>query len=404
MSEVRAETPGTDDGESAEDFSRLLGASLKEAEKTFSAGDRVRGTVLVVGKEDVIVAIGPAKDGLVAKGEFVDAEGRCALKAGDSLELFVTLVRPGEVRLSKNPTDKNVTEDLKEAYDNRLSVEGRVVELCKGGLRVNLKGKTAFCPISQIDLKRTETGAEFVGQRFDFRITQFSEGGGNVVVSRRKLLEEDQSRAAAAFLEKSNAGDVLSGTVARLEKFGAFVELVPGVDGLVHVSEIAWSRIESPGDVLSVGQAVVVKILKQETVEGRLKISLSIKQASDRPAAPDVPRSEDPWSKFAAGQVVAGKVTRKEVYGVFVELEPGITGLLHKSRTEDRPEFQFERLRVGHPLSVRIAEIKLSERRIGLELAPDPSEGDWKDHQPAAETSMGSLGEQLKAALAKKQS
>ncbi len=397
----RDQEPGSA-GEDAEDFSALLGASLEASEKTFSPGDKLSAEVLAVGREDVQVALGPGREGVVASADFLDAAGVCSVRAGDKIDLFVTSVRPGEIRLSKNPTDKNLAQDLKEAFDLQRPVEGRVVETCKGGFRVSVKGKSAFCPISQMDIKRTETGAEFVGKTFVFGITEFSEDGRNVVVSRRKLLEKEQARGADAFLNENPDGAVVNGAIVRLEKFGAFVELVPGVEGLLHVSEIAWSRIESPSEILKIGQAVSVKILKRESVDGRLKISLSLKQVAERPAKAPAAAVEDPWSKYSAGQVVAGKITRKEPYGLFVQLEPGIVGLLHQSKTSERPEFHLEKQRVGGEISVQVAEVKLGERRISLELPRDPGEDDWKQHQRSGDASSGGMGEALRAALEKK--
>lgn len=402
MKDSRDQDPGSAGEESSEDFSALLGASLEASEETYSVGDRVRAEILAVGQEDVHVALGPGREGVVATADFRDADGLCSARAGESIDLFVTSVRPGEIRLSKNPTDKNLAQDLKEAFDSRRPVEGRVVETCKGGFRVSVKGKTAFCPISQMDTKRTETGAEFVGKTFVFSITEFSEDGRSVVVSRRKLLEEEQARAADAFLDANPDGAVVAGTVVRLEKFGAFVELVPGVEGLLHVSEVAWSRIGSPSELLRVGQSISVKILKRETVDGRLKISLSLKQVTERPASPTAAAVEDPWSKYAAGQVVTGKITRKEPYGLFVQLEPGIVGLLHQSKTSEHPEFHLEKQRVGGEIQVQVAEVKLGERRISLELPRDPGENDWKQHQQAGDDSSGGLGGALRAALEKK--
>jgi small subunit ribosomal protein S1 len=402
VKDSRDQDPASSGDESAEDFSALLGASLEEAEKTLSVGDKLRAEILAVGQEDVQAALGPGREGVVATADFLDASGRCSVRAGDAVDLFVTSIRPGEIRLSKNPTDKNIAHDLKEAFEGRRPVEGRVVETCKGGVRVSVKGKTAFCPISQIDTKRTETGAEFVGKTFVFSITEFSEDGRSIVVSRRKPLEEEQARAGDAFLQENPDGAVVAGTVVRLEKFGAFVELVPGVEGLLHVSEVAWSRIESPSELLSAGQAVSVKILKRESVDGRLKISLSLKQVAERPASPVAAAVVDPWAKYSAGLVVTGKITRKEPYGLFVQLEPGIVGLLHQSKTSEHPEFHLEKQRVGGEIQVQVAEVKLGERRISLELPRDPGEDDWKQHQQAGDASSGGLGEALRAALEKK--
>ncbi|MFA6091580.1 MAG: S1 RNA-binding domain-containing protein [Elusimicrobiota bacterium] len=386
-----------DETSSEEDFSKLLGESLAEAEKTFDVGDRVRAQILTLGGEDAIVALGPGKEGVVASGEL---SGR---KAGESVDLFVTSVRPFEIRLSVHPTDKNIAQDLREAFETRRPVEGRVAEVCKGGVRVSVRGKSAFCPISQLDLKRVETGAEFIGKTLAFRITEWGEEGRNVVLSRRKLLEEERGNSIAEFFERNPEGSVVMGTVSRLEKFGAFIELLPGVEGLAHISELAWSRVESPADLLSVGQAVAAKILGRETVEGRLKISLSLKQATQAPAAAPAAVVVDPWAKYAAGQVLEGKITRKEPYGLFIQLEPGVVGLLHQSKTLDHPEFHLERQKVGDAISVEIAEVKLAERRISLQPPRDPDADEWRSRQQAEEPSMGTFAEGLRAALKNKQ-
>ncbi len=404
-------------GESRDEFAKMLGESFKSSSKKLKVGDRVRGKILVVGREDVFVTTGTQNDGTVHRRDLLDAEGNFPFKIDDVIDLYVTQVRGTEIRLSKNATDRNLAEDLEDAFDKMLPIPGRIVEVCKGGVRVNIKGKLAFCPISQIDSKHVEgTGEEYVGKSFDFRITQFAEGGRNIVVSRKKLLVEERELGTASFLEETKDGAIVQGKVVRMEPFGAFVELTPGVDGLVHISEIAWSRIGDPSEVLTLGQEVTVKLLRREVIDGRAKISLSIKQASDRPAnaAGSTPSAagsgsglakDDPWAKFAIGQLFTGKVNRKEVYGLFVEIEPGVTGLLHKSRTLDQSDFRFEKVKVGDPIAVQIAEIKGAERQIALSLPRDAGEEDWKNHQTkaaTAATSFGTLGDRMKAALANK--
>ncbi len=398
-----------------EDFAAMLSESLKRGSRKLSVGDKIRGQILVLGQEDVFVSTGAQHDGVIARRELNNPDGSCDYKQGDPIELYVTQVRGSDIRLSKNPTEKNLAEDLEDAFDMMLPVQGRVAEVCKGGVRVNLKGKIAFCPISQLDVKHVESAEEYVGRSLEFRITQFSEGGRNIVVSRRKILEEEQELSMGSFLEENKDGDIVQGKVARLEKFGAFVELAPGVDGLVHISEMAWSRVNDPADLVQVGQEVSVKILKRETVNGRVKISLSMKQATERPQATAggaregaTPPKDDPWSKFSVGQVLTGSVNRKEVYGLFIQLEPGVTGLLHKSKALDRPEFNYDKLKVGDSVTVQIGEIRLGERRISLDVPRDPNEDDWKQHaqqsESAAAGSLGTLGgawgDKLKAALA----
>ena len=343
----------------------------------------------------------------MSRRDLLDAEGNCPYQIGDLIEVYVTMVKGSEIRLSKNPTDRNMAEDLKTAYSSNMPIQGRIVEVCKGGVRVNIKGKMAFCPISQIDSKHIENAEEYVGKSFEFKITEISEGGKNIVVSRRKLLDAEREIGTTSFLSETKDGDITTGKVTRFEPFGAFVELAPGVDGLVHISEISWSRIADPSEVLTLGQEVTVKLLKREVLNGRAKISLSIKQVTPREEKDAektaAPKKDDSWSKLSVGQVFQGKVQRKEPYGLFVQLEPGITGLLHKSRTNDSKEFQFDKTRVNDVVSVQIAEIRMNERQISLSLPGDSSEDEWKtSYKPNSSASLGTLGSQMAAALAKK--
>jgi small subunit ribosomal protein S1 len=367
-----------------------------------------------------------------------------------------------------------------------LPLEGKVAEVVNGGFRVLIKGKLAFCPISQMDTKRIETPDEYLGRKLEFRITKFEEGGRNIVVSRRKLLDEQAADSAGSFASEKKAGDIVRGRVARLEKFGAFIELAPGIDGLAHISELAWSRVNDPAEVLTVGQEVSAKILKIETAPdprggaSRMRVSLSIKQAGAEPwdnlpgelragqVVPGkvtrlakfgafveltpgieglVPLSEmsytqrvmsadeivkegeqilvmikdvnpetkrvglsikdagsDPWAlvaqKFPVGGIFQGKVTRREGYGLFVQLEDGITGLLPKTKASE--EFPFDKVKINDLITVQVAEIRREERRISLQPPGDPSADDWKGYvAPAASSGggFGTLGDKLKAAL-----
>jgi small subunit ribosomal protein S1 len=388
----------------SDDFGSLFNESLKGQEKKLRVGDKIRGKILNLGSEEVFVTTGTRHDGVLSRRELLDAEGNCPYQVGDITEVFVTMVKGDQIRLSKNPTDRNMAEDLKGAYENNQPIQGRIVEVCKGGVRVNIKGKIAFCPISQIDSKHVENAEEYVGKSFEFKITEISEGGKNIVVSRRKLLDAEREIGTTSFLSETKDGDIATGRVTRFEPFGAFVELAPGVDGLVHISEIAWSRLDSPSDVLKLGETVTVKVLKREVLNGRAKISLSIKQATERPVreieAPKdaAPKKDDPWAKLSAGQVFQGKVNRKEPYGLFVQLEPGITGLLHKTRTENNKDFHFEKVRVNDTVSVQIVEIRMNERQISLGLPGDSSEDNWKtEYKADANASLGSLGSKFAA-------
>ncbi|MCM0605588.1 MAG: S1 RNA-binding domain-containing protein [Xanthomonadaceae bacterium] len=192
--------------------------------------------------------------------------------------------------------------------------------------------------------------------------------------------------------------------MTRFEPFGAFVELAPGVDGLVHISEIAWSRIGNHAEVLNLGQEVTVKLLKRELLNGKAKLSLSIKQVTpreDKDHESQAPK-QDLWAKYQVGQIYAGTVKRKEQYGLFLEIDPGVTGLLHKSRTDGNHEFHFEKTRVGDTVSAQIVEIKLKERQIALGLPKDGGEDDWRGYLPKPVEALGTLAERMQAALSKK--
>lgn len=411
------DTTETSKPESGEDFASLLGESMKSQGRKLKVGDKIRGKILVAGQEEIYVSTGTPADGAVSAREFRDENGVLTVKRDDVVELYVTQVKGGEVRLSKNPTDRNQAADLQEAFAQNRPIPGRIVEVCKGGVRVNIKGKLAFCPISQIDSKHVENAEDYVGKSFDFRITQLTEGGRNIVVSRRKLLDEEREQGTTSFLAETQDGAIVPAKITRFEPFGAFAELAPGVDGLIHISEIAWSRIGDPSEVLQLGQTVSVKVLKRELVNGRAKISLSIKQAipkEDQPQAGSAKpglskdaqraaaaKADDPWAKYAPGQLFTGKVNRKEPYGLFVQIEPGVTGLLHKSQTFDHPEFHFEKLRVGDEVSVQIGEVRLADRQISLTLPKDPEEHAWREHKQEA-ASFGTLASKMSAALKKK--
>jgi small subunit ribosomal protein S1 len=463
------------------EFAQMLDASFKQSQRRLSVGDKIRGEILVIGKEDVFVSTGTMNDGIVPRKDLLDEQGNVPHQVGDVLDLYVTQVRGNEIHLSPKKTAKNLADDLEDAHDMMLPVEGRVVELVKGGFLVQLQGsKLAFCPVSQMDIKRIETPEEYVGKRFEFRIHQMTEGGRNIVVSRRKLLEEEREASAGSFLQERRTGDIVPGRVSRLEKFGAFIELAPGIDGLAHISELAWSRVGDPSEVVSVGQEVMAKVLKIESDEsGRVRIGLSLKQAQGEPwdrvpeqvrvgavvpgkvtkcmkfgafveLAPGleglIPLSEmsyvkrvvrsdelvkegesvlvkvisidaearriglslkdageDPWAlagqKFPVGKIISGRIERREPYGLFVKLEEGVVGLLPKSRAADHPEFPFEKLRVGDTATVQVAELRLDERRISLDVPKDPGSDDWKGFV-APQTGGGgfaTLGDKLKA-------
>ncbi len=327
-------------------------------------GDKVTGTIISIGKDGVFLDIGTKVDGVTEKDELLNEDGEMAYAEGDSIELFVVGIDSGGVRLSRALSGAGGLELLSEAFDKKLPVDGKVTGTCKGGLNVDVLRRRAFCPVSQIDTKYVENAEDYVGQTFQFQVTKLTEGGRNVVVSRRVLLEEEQKKAAESFLSEIETGTEIEGTVTRLAPFGAFVELVPGLEGLVHISELGWARVESPEAVVSPGDRVKALILSVEPGDkGRMKISLSMKQALP-----------DPWATFAddfsEGDKVTGKVTRCAKFGAFVDIAPGIEGLVHISELSytKRVLNPEEIVKTGETVSVLIKGIDTENKRVSLSL------------------------------------
>jgi small subunit ribosomal protein S1 len=378
------------------DFAKLFEESLKGVNRSLSVGDKVHGEILSIGKEEVFVSTGTMHDGIVMKLDMLDADGKFNNRVGDVLDFFVTQVRGSQIFLSRKPTSKNLADDLEDAFDMELPVEGKVTEICNGGVRVLILGKTAFCPISQLDLRRIDSAEEYIGRKFEFRITQFTPGGRNIVVSRRKLLEEEKELSQGSFLDDHKVGDTVTGVITRLEKFGAFVELSPGMDGLVHISEISWTRLADPSEAVKVGEVVQAKILKVEEAGSRLNISLSMKQVMVQPW-------ENMPKHIQVGSVVEGKVTKCLKFGAFVAIAPGIEGLVPLSEMSDtkRVTRSDEIIKEGDTVKVLVKEIRADDRKLLLSLKEAKSSAETDEWRAASaalpkQASMGTLGEQFK--------
>lgn len=357
------------------DFASLFEKSMGAAGRRLSTGDTFTAEILSIGKEESFVATNTPQDAMILTSELLDENKQIKYKVGDRIDVVVVKAKSGELRVAKAGSKKSNADldSLEDAFDMEMPVEGRVTEVCNGGFRVSVQNKTAFCPVSQMDY-RVQDHQSYVNKKFDFIITQFDPKGRNIVVSRRRLLDAQKVENEGFFLEKTKAGDILTGTVTRLEKFGAFVDIGSGVEGLVHISEIGWSRLQDPSEVLTAGQAVTVKLLKAEEIDGKLKISLSIKQAGGE---------GDPWTmvtqKFPVGSAHVGTVEKKEVYGLFVNLAPGITGLLPKSKWRDSVDHQkFETKKKGDKIDVQIDEILFEQKRISLGLPSEVDDQSWK--------------------------
>ncbi len=372
-----------------QEFERTHPESAKHAPKV---GDRVSGTVVSIGPDRVFIDLGEKSEGVMDTETLTDGNGELTVRVGDAVEATVTRIDEytGTLLLgSQHGRQLHGAEQLEDAFHNRLPVEGHVTGVTKGGVEVQIAGQRAFCPASQIDIRYVEDMQSFIDQRLSFLITKF-EGGRrvNLVVSRRALLEEQQQTLAVETRAQLEEGAVLQGTVTSIKDFGAFVDL-GGVEGMVHVSELAFGRVKHPSEVLSVGQQVDVSVLRIEQTDNPKrpeKIALSIRALAD-----------NPWQTasqtYPVGVRVKGTVTRLQTFGAFVELEPGIEGLVHIS------EFGAGR-RISHPKEVvsegqqvetTVLAVDPENRRISLSL------DDSRQAESLAEAVQAKTGEDDKA-------
>jgi small subunit ribosomal protein S1 len=396
-----------------EDFAALL-AELEQrqgggAETAVKVGDKVRGKVVSIGEEQVFVDLGGKTEGIMDAASLRGEDGSLSVAIGDELEATVTAIDEDAGALllgSQHARQLHGAAELEQAFRQHLPVEGRVTGTVKGGLEVQIAGQRAFCPASQIDIRFVEDLSELIGQHLEFRITKL-EGGRrlNLVVSRRVLLEEVQQAKAEEVRASLAEGAVLNGIVTSIKDYGAFVDL-GGIEGMIHISEMAFHRVEHPSELLREGQPVEVAVLRIEKTDNPKrpeKIALSIRALS-----------KDPWSdadrRFPAGSRIKGKVTRLETFGAFVELAPGIEGLIHISElgAGRRIGHPREVLSPGQPVEVTVLGVDPEKRRISLSLdaakreedIPDPSA--YRTSAKAGGEGMGTFGALLKETLNKK--
>lgn len=350
--------------EQEEDFAAMFEASVKA--RQFSRGQTIEGTIVALGPKAAFVDVGGKGEAEIDIEELKDADGDVEVSVGDRIQAVVVSTGGGIVLSRKGVRNAATQRELEDAFRAGLAVEGKVVKAVNGGYEVRIARERAFCPLSQIDIVRTADPAVHEGQVYAFRVIEYKDGGKDVVVSRRKHLEEQQ-RASAADVRKSIvAGAVLSGRVASVVEFGAFVDLGGGIQGLLHVSEMGWSRVTNPNEIVKPGDQITVKVLRVD--EATQKISLGLKQLLD-----------DPWTAVAGtyevGQVRTGRVTRLADFGAFVELEPGIEGLAHASTfaPTGRAGEWAKSVTVGSTGAFEILSIDAAQRRIGVALVDQAS-------------------------------
>jgi len=376
-SDEKTNPAATSQGETSpqEDFAALFAASEAiDTRHKVEVGDKVRGRVIAVGQNSAFVAIGGKVEATIDLAEFRDpSTGEPTVAVGDEVEATVTDdgSQSGAVTLSRSfGRGGHVPAELERAREAGIPVEGVVTGENKGGFDVQIGSSRAFCPGSLIDRRRggERVPAEsYIGQRLRFRITKIENGGRNIVVSRRELLEEEAREEASRTWDTLRVGAVVRGKVRSLQDFGAFVDL-GGVDGLIHISQLGYGRVKHPRDVLEVGQDVEVQVVKVDEPDGsdtrkRRQVGLSLKALS-----------ADPWStvreRFPVGSSATGTVTRVEPFGAFVELAPGLEGLVHISKItlDRRLSHSRQAVNVGDSVEVSILSIDEEQRRLSLSM------------------------------------
>ncbi len=343
------------------------GELIPDYDSTFpeiNEGQVVHGTVVRVDKDEVLVDIGYKSEGVIPVSELsirrsVNPADEVTL--GDEIDALVLTKEDAEGRLilsKKRARFELAWKAIEQAAESGEPVNGRVIEVVKGGLILDL-GVRGFLPASLVDIRRVQDLDEFMGQELRAKVIELNRSRNNVVLSRRAVLEEERKEQRQQILDKLQPGDVVEGQISNIVDFGAFVDL-DGMDGLIHISELSWSHVNHPSEVLDIGQTVEVKVLDID--RDRQRISLGLKQTQS-----------DPWQQvmesYHENDVVEGRVTKVVTFGAFVEILPGVEGLVHISElAQHHVENPREVVSQGQPVNVKIIEVDGERRRLSLSL------------------------------------
>jgi len=384
-------------------FEELLKESTA-ATDWLEPGQRVDAQIADITSDWVFLDIGGKSEGALDKKELLDENGDFTLKVGDTVTAYFLATRNNErlftTRITSGQAGRNF---LEHAWRGEIPVEGLVEKEIKGGFQVKIPGDTlAFCPYSLMGLRRVEDSSEYVGKRMSFIIAEYSEEGRNVILSNRAILQAELRAKKEALKEELREGMTVKGTVASIQKFGAFID-ISGIQGLLPISEIGWARVDDVHDVLSVGQELELVILGLDWEKDRMSFSLKA-------------TLPDPWDrvegKYPAGSSHVGTVARLTKFGAFVTLEGGVDGLIHISKLGGgkRLNHPGEVLEQGQSVEVTVETIDLEKNRLSLKLAlgekgkdeTGMADGDdYRSYLQKTPTSMGTLGDILKDKLAR---
>ena len=366
--EERRELKGMPRRDEPEDFQTLYEESLKTVEE----GQILRGTVIDITPDHVTVDVGYKSEGQIPMQEFLKKDKKNHLKIGDRIDVFLERKESEEglLILSKEKADKvNIWRDISRSCKEGEVIEGEIISKIKGGLSVDIGGMIAFLPGSQIDLRLVRNLDALVGKRLKYKVIKFNRKRNNIVLSRRVLLDEDRKLLREKTLKNLKEGEIVEGTVKNLTDYGAFIDL-GGVDGLLHITDISWGRVGQVSEKLSMGDCIKVKILHFDQEKER--VSLGLKQM--------VP---DPWDsvpeKYSVGSRIKGKVVNVTDYGVFVELEVGVEGLVHISELtwSKKMKHPSKLVHIDDTVDVMVLDCDPVKRRISLgmkQTEPNPWE------------------------------
>ncbi len=384
-----------------DDFATLFEASASS--RRLQNGQTVEGRIVAIGPDVALVDVGSKGEATISLDELKNDDGTLDVKVGDRLEATIVSMAGGVTLSRRLQRGAATRRQLEDAFRAGLPVEGKVEAQVKGGYSVTMARQRAFCPASQVDVVRDTDPASHVGRVYAFRIVEYRDDGRKFVVSRRALLEEEQKARAAEVRRTLSVGAVVTGRVVSLRDFGAFVDLGGGVQGLLHISEMGWSRVQDPSQVVAPGEAITVKVLRLESKDGVEKIALGLKQLAD-----------DPWAgvpaKYPVGQAARGTVSRVADFGVFVELEPGVVGLVPRAETGLANDADLRKaFPVGATVEVVVIEVDAPARRLRLSVAAvqqAEEAAEVRDYAARADAappaSIGSLADKLRGALGSK--
>jgi small subunit ribosomal protein S1 len=348
-------------GDTDQSFEDLFEKSLQE----LNVGDVVKGTIVQINPDSVVVDVGYKSEGVIPLSEFADEKGQTEIKVGDEIDVLFerTENESGLISLSKEKADR---QKVWNALEEGAVVEGRILSRIKGGLSVDI-GVNAFLPGSQVDLRPVRNLDKMIGETYQFKIIKLNKRRGNIVLSRRVLLEEQRDSMRSETLKTLSEGQVSEGVVKNLTDYGAFIDL-GGIDGLLHITDMSWGRVNHPSDILNVGDKIQVKVLKYDREKQR--VSLGMKQIAP-----------DPWgeveARYPVNARVSGKVVSLTDYGAFVELEEGVEGLIHVSEMSwtKRVKHPNKLLNIGDQVDAMVLALDTPNRRISLglkQVEPNP--------------------------------